>query len=104
INLYRAQSVSVRSVRLAYTDKIRANSCHSQRDYRCSDLKLSSRHPCGRAVFPLIVGELAYIRSVRSHDEDLPVRLEPGFVLSSFILKSHSSAAKQDPFAIRRPG
>src|SRR5438067_13052469 len=77
INLYRAQSVSVRSVRLAYTDKIRTNSCQSQRGYRCSDLKLSSRHPCRRAVFPLIVGELAYIRSVCSHDEELPVRLEP---------------------------
>src|SRR6266567_9350591 len=61
------------------------------------------RCPARAGVFPLVVGELSDIGSIRAHGEDLAVRLRRSVVKCHLILKTLASAAEDDPIAFVGP-
>src|ERR1700722_7261712 len=57
---------------------------------------------CGQALFPLIVRQLAQIRPIKPHCEEIRVRLIAARQ-HPFVLPSHSAAGKDVPFSVSRP-
>ena len=56
----------------------------------------------GQALFPLVVRQLAEIRPVGAHSEQIRVRLI-AVRQHPFVLPSHSAAGKDVPFSVSRP-
>jgi hypothetical protein len=59
--------------------------------------------PRGATIFPLVVGELLYLRAVVVHHENFAIRLRRSVGIEHLVLKSHPAAGKHKPFAVGRP-
>src|SRR5580704_12784447 len=67
--------------------------------YRCG--VQSGRGPAGYPLLPLIIGQLPYIGTVRTHYEYFAIRL--GSPHLALVLPSHSGTDEGNPFSIGRP-
>ena len=56
----------------------------------------------GQTLFPLVVRQLAQIRPIGPHGEQIRVRLIAG-TQHRFVLPSHPAAGKDVPFSVSRP-